>query len=55
MKGKMLRELIVKKKKKSETPRVMTQRPLMETAKVETLAHRKQKARERTQEPSKNQ
>ena len=48
-------EFFVKKKKKRETERVRTQGPLKKTAKVGTLVHLKQTARERTQEPLKIQ
>ena len=46
---------MVKKKKKREIARVRTQGPLMKIAKVVKPVHLKQRAKERTQEPSKNQ
>ena len=50
-----MRELFVLNKKIRETARARTQELLMETTKVVTLAPLKQIARERAQEPLKNQ
>ena len=50
-----MRELFVLNKKIRETARERTQGLLMETAKVGTSVTLKQIARERTQEPLKNQ